>query len=199
VRCGNFGLLVSIGALARKEVFVTSEPRILIAGMGNVFLGDDGFGVEVVQRLSKRYLPDNVCVVDFGIRASDLTHALLHGYEAAIIIETVKRGCASGTVSVVEPPRKTTAATEPSDFVDSMRLLRLVAALGGELEEIFVVGCEPSPVLGDAIERQMSLAVRRAVVDAIPIVEALVIRLLHGRQLHSNIADNTSSVGHFGQ
>jgi hydrogenase maturation protease len=168
-------------------------PRILIAGIGNAFLGDDGFGVEVVQRLSQRHFPDNVCIVDFGIRALDLTHALLHGYDAAILIETVQRGCAPGTVFVLEPPRTSPApGPQPSisakslidgHGIDPMRVLRLVSALGGHLKHIYVVGCEPSPLSSDAIEKQISPPVRRAVIDAIPIVEGLMLKLTHGQEI----------------
>jgi hydrogenase maturation protease len=76
---------------------------ILIAGMGNVFKGDDAFGVEVVQRLGRKALPDGVKVVDFGIRGIDLTYALLDGYRAAVLVDAVQRGGQPGTVYVVEP------------------------------------------------------------------------------------------------
>ncbi|MDQ3686285.1 MAG: hydrogenase maturation protease, partial [Acidobacteriota bacterium] len=60
---------------------MTTQPRILIAGIGNIFLGDDAFGCEVAQRLSGRTLPDEVRVVDFGIRGLDLAYALMDGYD----------------------------------------------------------------------------------------------------------------------
>jgi hydrogenase maturation protease len=173
-------------------------PRILIAGIGNAFLGDDGFGVEVVQRLSQRHLPENICVVDFGIRALDLTHALLHGYEAAILIETVQRGCAPGTVFVMEPPRTFPyPVPQPSisakslidgHGIDPMRVLRLVSALGGQLQQIYVVGCEPSPLSSDAVEKEISPAVRRAVIDAIPVVQALMLKITHGKNIPASVA-----------
>src|SRR6476659_8714525 len=87
------------------------RPRVLIAGVGNIFLGDDGFGVEVVQRLAQRPLPDGVRVVDFGIRGLDLTFALLDGYEAVILVDAVPRGGVPGTLYVLEP--EPGAADEP--------------------------------------------------------------------------------------
>src|ERR1700731_2838035 len=76
---------------------------ILIAGMGNIFKGDDGFGVEVAQRLARINLPDGVKVIDFGICGIDLAYALLDGYGAAVLVDTVQRGEAPGTVYVIAP------------------------------------------------------------------------------------------------
>jgi hydrogenase maturation protease len=80
-----------------------SDPRILIAGIGNIFLGDDAFGVEVAQKMALRALPQGVRVVDFGIRALDLTYALLDECDIAIIVDAVPRGEAPGTLFVIEP------------------------------------------------------------------------------------------------
>ena len=80
-----------------------SSPGVLVAGIGNIFLGDDGFGVEVVQRLAARPQPDGVRVTDFGIRGFDLAFALLDEPEATILIDAMPRGQAPGTVYVLEP------------------------------------------------------------------------------------------------
>ena len=77
--------------------------RILVAGVGNIFLGDDGFGVEVALALSKRQLPEGVSVKDFGIRGFDLAYALLDPWDAVIIVDALPRGQAAGTLYVVEP------------------------------------------------------------------------------------------------
>ena len=76
---------------------------ILVAGLGNIFNGDDGFGVEVVHRLAARPLPADVRIVDFGIRGLDLAYALADGYAAAILVDAARRGHAPGTVTIVEP------------------------------------------------------------------------------------------------
>ena len=103
---------LGIPAAARPSLLLQSErsgaaamnaPRILIAGIGNIFLGDDGFGVEVAQRLLRRQLPDGVRVVDFGIRGYDLAYALLDGYDAAILVDAAARGGEPGTLYVIEP------------------------------------------------------------------------------------------------
>src|ERR1700676_3752545 len=76
---------------------------ILVAGIGNIFLGDDAFGVEVVRRLVQRPLPEGVRVVDFGIRGLDLTYALLDKYAAVIFVDAAPRGGTPGTLYVIEP------------------------------------------------------------------------------------------------
>ena len=76
---------------------------ILVACVGNIFNGDDAFGVEVARRLSQVTLPDGVRVIDFGIRGIDLTYALMDGYDAVILVDAAQRGQAPGVVSVVEP------------------------------------------------------------------------------------------------
>src|SRR5438128_1754175 len=76
---------------------------VLVAGVGNIFLGDDAFGVEVAQRLARRPLPAGVRVVDFGIRGLDLAYALLDPYEAVILVDAMPRGEQPGTLYVLEP------------------------------------------------------------------------------------------------
>ena len=76
---------------------------ILVAGIGNIFNGDDGFGVAVAQRMARREPPAGVTIKDFGIRGLDLTYALLDGYAAAVLIDTAQRGEPPGTLYVIEP------------------------------------------------------------------------------------------------
>jgi hydrogenase maturation protease len=162
-----------------------NRPRVLIAGVGNIFLGDDAFGVEVAQRLARRPLPDGVRVVDFGIRGLDLAYALLDGFDAVILVDAVPRGEPPGTLYVLEPDLE--QASEPSTeavLVEAHNLgpaqvLRLVAALGGQVQRLLVVGCEPEPTDGEGdASIEMSAAVRAAVDEAVPLVEALAARLL---------------------
>ncbi len=79
------------------------RPNILVAGIGNIFLGDDGFGVEVIRRLSSREFPAEVRVEDFGIRGYDLAYALLDGPDVTILVDAAARGGAPGTIYVIEP------------------------------------------------------------------------------------------------
>ena len=127
--------------------------RVLVAGIGNIFLGDDGFGVEVVGRLARRPLPEGVKVVDFGIRGVHLSYELLDGYDALILIDALPTGEPPGTLVVLEP-----AAVPPPDQGDdpgpvidahSMNpgvVLGMLAEMGGVVDRIFVVGCEPANV-----------------------------------------------------
>jgi hydrogenase maturation protease len=160
--------------------------RILVAGIGNIFKGDDAFGVEVAQRLARRPLPAQVKVVDFGIRGIDLTYALLDGYDAAILVDAAQRGEVPGTVSIVRPdpppaqgvPAPEAAFIEPHNL-DPARVLALVAALGGGCRRVLLVACEPLD-LGDEETGAMGLSapVAAAVDEAVAAIERLVGDLL---------------------
>jgi hydrogenase maturation protease len=155
--------------------------RILVAGIGNIFQGDDAFGVEVAQRLARRPLPDGVKVVDFGIRGIDLTYALLDGYQLVILADAVQRGELPGTVTIIEPEWPGDGELEPESLaivphdLDPAKVLHLVRALGGHCDRLVLVGCEPA-TLGDEIEGRMGLspAVEAAVDAAVIAIEKLI-------------------------
>ncbi len=162
-----------------------NRPRILIAGIGNIFLGDDAFGVEVAQRLGRRALPDAVRVVDFGIRGLDLVYTLLDGYDAVILVDAVPRGGPPGTLYVVEPERG--GPPEPADLnlfvqmhaLDPAKVLRLAAALGGQVRRLLLVGCEPGAAAEvEDMSMGLSAPVRAAVDEAVSLIESLVTKLL---------------------
>jgi len=153
---------------------------VLVAGIGNIFLGDDGFGVEVVQRLAERPLPEDVTVADFGIRGFDLANALLDADGPVVLVDALPRGAAPGTLYVLEPSPVTDA--EPSiepHGMDPMSVLRLVQSLGGRVPKVLVVGCEPTTVLCEDDEMQIGLspAVEAAVGEAVTMIEQLVGKL----------------------
>ncbi len=161
-----------------------STARILIAGIGNIFFGDDAFGSEVARQLLRHPLPDGVRVIDFGIRGLDLTYALLEGYEAVILVDAVPRGGPPGTLYVLEPElEKRDAPTAPEPLVephalDPWRVLHLARSMGGKIERVLLVGCEPSPLpADDDLQLEMSEPVRAAVAEAIPLIESLVTKL----------------------
>jgi hydrogenase maturation protease len=121
---------------------------ILVAGIGNVFLGDDGFGVEVVKRLAERPRPGWLRVVDFGIRGFDLAYALLDGgCEAAVLVDTLRRGRSPGTLTVLEPclddDELASEGTFETHSMEPGSVLRFVKAMGGRAPPLRVVGCEP--------------------------------------------------------
>ena len=122
---------------------------VLVAGIGNIFQGDDGFGVAVVQRLSGIPLPDNVRVMDAGIRAMDLAFALLDDYETVILVDAIQRGGAPGTLYTIEispediPEMGDGDSVVNSHSLDPVRVLSLATRLGARLRNILLMGCEP--------------------------------------------------------
>jgi hydrogenase maturation protease len=157
---------------------------ILVAGIGNIFKGDDAFGVEVAQRLARRPLPEGVKVVDFGIRGIDLTYALLEDYDAVILVDAAQRNEPPGTVSIIEPERPSyESAVDGGVFVephnlDPAKVLSLVAALGGGCRRLLMVACEPES-LGDEEIGAMGLSppVAAAADEAVIVIERLIGRL----------------------
>jgi hydrogenase maturation protease len=141
--------------------------KILIACVGNIFLGDDGFGVEVAAALSKRHLPQGVSVKDFGIRGFDLAYALLDPWEAVIIVDALPRGQPAGTLYVLEPDAATADTELNPHGMDPVRVLNLAASLGSVTAKVLVVGCEPHD-FGDEFEGRMGLStpVQAAVEEA---------------------------------
>ena len=150
--------------------------RVLVAGVGNIFLGDDGFGVEVARQLAHEPLPASVRVLEAGVRARDLAFEIVDGgYDTAILVDAVSRGGAPGTVYLIEPAL---ADQEPESVVafdgHSMTpetALAFVHALGGTPARILIVGCEPERL----DERHgLSPVVYAAVGEALAIVRSLV-------------------------
>jgi hydrogenase maturation protease len=153
--------------------------RILIAGIGNIFLADDGFGVEVAKRLAGRDFPEGLEVVDFGIRGLDLAYALQDDYEAVIFVDALPRGEEPGTVYLIEPEIEDAGeVTLDTHGMDPVKVIRLARAMGGELPKTLVVGCEPQNILsGEAYDdmlMELSEPVEAAVEQAAKLVESLV-------------------------
>src|SRR5262245_29788583 len=132
-----------------------SNIRILVAGIGNIFLGDDAFGSEVARQLLSRRLPDQVKVVDFGIRGFDLTYALLDDYELTILVDATPRGGTPGTLYSIEPDPEELDELAPHEAsiethgMNPLRVLAMVKSMGGHLRNITIFGCEPSPLDSD--------------------------------------------------
>ncbi len=156
--------------------------RVLIAGVGNIFLGDDGFGVEVANRLAKVDLPDWVAVGDYGISGMHLAYDLADGVQTAILIDAVPRGEEPGTVYVIEPEWRTAA----SSFFDGHGMqpevvLGLLDSLGGQVSKVLLVGCEPATtdeLIG------LSAPVAAAVDNAVNVVLELIGQLDAGGRKH---------------
>ncbi len=156
-----------------------TDPRVLVAGIGNVFLGDDGFGVEVVRRMANRPLPPGVRVADFGIRGFDLAMALLEPRDLAVLVDAARRGGRPGTLYLLEVEEESGPADFAGHGMDPAQVLRNVRAMGGAPGRVFVVACEPES-FGDPETGRMGLSasVEAAVEEAIGMVESLLKREL---------------------
>ena len=161
----------------------TERPRILIAGIGNIFHGDDAFGVELAQRLLRRHQPDGVKVVDFGIRGFDLAYALMDAPEVTLLLDATSQGGTPGTLYTVEidPVLPADAAQSPVEAhgMNPMRVLRMVQAMGGAVPRTLLIGCEPL-TFGSEEEGALGLSpvVMAAVDRAVEIVESRIVELL---------------------
>jgi hydrogenase maturation protease len=141
---------------------------VLVAGIGNIFLSDDGFGPEVARRLTQRPLPDGVKVVDYGIRGMHLAYDLLEGYDGLVIVDALPRQGTPGDIVVLQ--------VGPEDLGDGdfdahgmapVSVLASLGTLGGELPPTYVVGCEPATVEdGMGLTAVVEAAVDRAI-DAV--------------------------------
>jgi len=164
-----------------------TQPSILIAGIGNIFLGDDAFGVEVAQQLSRREMPEGVKVVDFGIRGFDLAYALLDSYDVTILVDATPRGGKPGTVYTIEPDLNELDDLDAQDMMvethgmNPMKVLAMVKSMGGQFKRVLLVGCEPE-TLGDEDEGLMGLSepVQAAVDEAVEVIETLIANILVG-------------------
>lgn len=144
-----------------------------MAGAGNIFLGDDGFGVEVVKRLAARALPEDVRLMDVGIRGVHLAYELLDGYDAIVLVDAVPHDEAPGTVTLFERSwEEGVADMEPSSVADAHDLspdsvFSLLAGLGGRVDRIFTVGCEPASLVEQIGLSEPVLAAIEPAADAV--------------------------------
>ena len=156
-----------------------AAPRFLVAGVGNIFLGDNAFGVEVIRYLSRHPLAPDIRLVDFGIRGMDLAYALLEGYDLTILVDATVRGGVPGTLYTLEPeiPEGLPWGVE-AQGMSPANVLALAARLGGPVGRLVLVGCEPSPCNPGAdpfdIPSCLSAPVARAIVPAAERVRALI-------------------------
>ena len=169
----------------------SAPAHLLVACVGNIFLGDDGFGVEVARRLAGRRYPAGVEVVDFGIRGVELAYTLLDGCETLVLVDAVPRGGPPGTLYLIEPemPKNGTTVREESGGVavdahnmDPMKVLAFARTLGAMPGRVLLVGCEPGQLAGkdDDLELRMGLSepVRAALDEAVNMIDSLVDRLI---------------------
>ena len=161
-----------------------ASKKILIAGIGNIFLGDDGFGVEVATRLLQHSFPEGVRVADFGIRGFDLAYALMEGYETTILVDAYPGEGAPGTLFVVEPDMhdlnssdNTPSFIEPHGM-NPLNVLRMAANMGGQLKRVLLVGCVPATLGPEEGQMGLSEPVTVAVDEAVRLISSSVTRIL---------------------
>ena len=160
--------------------------RILIAGIGNIFLGDDAFGVEVARVLGSRRLPPEVTVKDFGIRSFDLAYALLDPWEAVILLDAVPRGETPGTLYTIEVNLESLGASLDAPDAHTMnpvKVLQLAQSSGQVTARIYVVGCEPQDCGGEEGRMGLSSTVQASVGEGATMAEDLARRLLAEKTL----------------
>jgi Ni,Fe-hydrogenase maturation factor len=178
------------------EPLAAVEP-ILIAGIGNIFLGDDGFGVEVAQRLLQRVVPAGVRVVDYGIRALDLAYALLDATGTVILVDASARGGEPGTLYVIEPsldaadssatdrgvadgraavtgPAAVEMPTFDAHTMNPMHVIRMTQSMGGLRARLLVVGCEPATFGPEEGQLGLSDRVAAAIDQAVDVVLEMI-------------------------
>lgn len=163
--------------------------RILVAGMGNILRGDDGFGVEVAHRLEERDLPPEVEVTEIGISGVSMAQDLLDGYDAFVLVDAMERDEKPGTLYVERaevPDLDQYSTREISKFAadmhqtDPTKVLVLGEALGVLPETTVLVGCEVEET--DDLEDSLSDPVREAVPEAIGHIETVIDELLEGTE-----------------
>jgi hydrogenase maturation protease len=159
---------------------MNANDRILVAGVGNIFFGDDAFGVEVIRELTRSPLPEGVNAVDFGIRSYDLAYAIMDGYAATILVDITARGEPPGTLYLIELDQGK-IGLEPGlpdgHSLDPVAVLRLVQSLGGQISTLYLVACEPAILEIEDGHIGLSEPVQAALPEAVGMIQRLIEKL----------------------
>ena len=150
--------------------------KILIAGIGNLFQGDDAFGCEVVKHLAGRQLPGEVQLFDYGIRSLDLIYALMDNPDLAILIDAASRGGAPGDLYLIEPAWDGEGAGAALDAhsMNPVEVLRAAQTLGARPKRVLLVGCEPADLGGEQGRMGLTEPVQAAAREAADMVLQLI-------------------------
>jgi hydrogenase maturation protease len=156
--------------------------KILVAGIGNIFLGDDAFGSEVARRLMHQTWPDEVRVTDFGIRSYDLAYAMMDGYDVTIFVDSTSRNQLPGTVYLIEPDLTALDQLEEKGMdahsMNPIRVLQMLKTYGGSPGKLYLIGCEPGTLEDEDGQIGLSEPVEAAVPQAIELIKSLINDLL---------------------
>jgi hydrogenase maturation protease len=172
--------------MAGGETQTTATKRILVAGIGNIFMADDAFGVEVVARLANQSFPAGVRVADFGIRGFDLAYALMEGYETTILVDAYAGTGQPGTLFVLEPDLKDlNSSGTQQGFIEPhamnpINVLRMATSMGGQLKRVLLVGCVPATLGPEEGQMGLSEPVSASIDAAVKLINSLVTRILAG-------------------
>jgi hydrogenase maturation protease len=158
--------------------------RVLVAGVGNIFLSDDAFGCEVVRQLAGTPMPPGVELTDFGIRGVHLAYQLLDGYDLLVLIDAAPRGQQPGTVSLLEVEldkiESSAASVAGGDAplldvhgMEPASILAMLSSLGGVIARVLVIACEPESV-------EEGLGLSEVVSGAVPHAVQLVLQVVNG-------------------
>ncbi|GAC1658309.1 MAG: hydrogenase maturation protease [Vulcanimicrobiaceae bacterium] len=151
--------------------------RVLIAGVGNIFFGDDGYGCEVIRRMANETFPQGVRVEDYGIRGTHLAFELMSGYDAAILIDAVPKGGDPGTLYVIEPDLESASGAMDAHSMDLQAVFAFMRTLEGVPPRIIIVGCEPASAED---EIGLTKVVEQAVGKTIPLVREVLQKYVNG-------------------
>lgn len=161
----------------------SAKPTILVAGIGNIFLGDDAFGSELARKLVDRTWPEGVRVVDFGIKGFDLAYALMDGYDVTILLDATPRGGEPGAIYTIEPDLSELEGLDPNVMavethgMNPMKVLAMVKSMGGSFNRILLVGCEPETLGSDEGQMGLSDCVTASLERAANVVEDLIAKI----------------------
>jgi hydrogenase maturation protease len=149
--------------------------KTLVAGIGNIFFGDDGFGVEVANRLAEHPLPDGVHLGEYGIRGVHLALELLDGYDALVLIDAVPLGEPPGTVTLIEVDMDDVVSDGDAGIdahtMTPAAVLGALAHFGGRVDRVLVVGCQPEAVAeGIGLSPAVAAAVEVAVDEVLHVL-----------------------------
>ena len=158
-----------------------TRPRVLVAGIGNIFFGDDAYGVEVAQRLVDRPMPDGVKVADFGIRGLHLAYELLDGYDTLVLVDALPMGEPPGTVALIEPELDAVGHDETAVPIEAHAMspavvLGLMSGLGASVERVLIVGCQPAVLdEGIGLSSVVAAAVESGVAAVLEVVDEICV------------------------
>lgn len=145
--------------------------KILIACLGNIFYGDDAFGVDVAKILSEKELPNNVKVVDFGIRGIDLAFEISENYNLVILVDAVKVGAKAGAVFVIEPKSLANSEIISHDLTPN-KALQFAQNFENPPKKMLLIGCEPTNLeFNDEMSEVVKNSIEKAVTKILELIK----------------------------